>query len=66
MITSKKTTNAKDKKKKKKNKGTLNLMIFMLRRKVFTKNMINKNLENTSIVENMVTLVRNSNKNKVN
>ena len=65
MITSKKTTNAKDKKKKK-NKGTLNLMIFMLRRKVFTKNMINKNLENTSIVENMVTLVRNSNKNKVN
>ena len=65
MITSKKTTNAKYKKKKK-NKVTLNLMIFMLRRKVFTKNMINKNLENTSIVENMVTLVRNSNKNKVN
>jgi len=33
-------------------------MIFMLRRKMFTKNMINKNLENTSIVENMVTLVK--------
>ena len=46
----------------------LNLMIFMLKRKMFIRKRIIKNLvkETVLIVENMVTLVKTANKNLVN
>ena len=46
----------------------LNLIIFMIKRKMFIRIMINRNLvkEIVSIVENLVTLVKIANKNLVN
>ena len=57
------------KKYKKNTKATLlNLMIFMLKRKMFLKNMINRNQvnENALIVVNPETIARIVNKNLVN
>ena len=55
--------------KNKKNKKTtlLNLMIFMLKRKMFLKNMINKSQEKANVltVVNLVVLVKIVNKNLV-
>ena len=63
MIKSIKITNIKDIKN-----DLLNLMIFMLKRKLFIRKRISKNLvkETVLIVENMVTLVKTATKNLVN